>query len=101
MSKAAIEMMTKVTAVELAPHGVRVNAVCPGVIVTELHRSAGMNATDYAAFLERCEATHPLGRAGTADEVAALVVFLASDDAAFITGASHSIDGGRALTSLR
>lgn len=100
-SKAALDMMTRVLALELAPRGVRVNAVSPGVVVTELHRKAGLSEEQYAAFLERSRETHPLGRAGTPEEVASLVLFLASDEAAWITGGSHSIDGGRHLTSLR
>lgn len=100
VSKAALDMMTQVAALELAPHGVRVNAVNPGVVVSELHTVSG-SVADYPAFLERAKATHPLGRPGTPEDVAALIAFLASDDASWITGALHSIDGGRALTSLR
>lgn len=101
VSKAAVDMMVQSAAIELAPKKIRVNAINPGVVVTELHTSAGLDSAAYAAFLERCKATHPLGRPGTADEVASLVVFLLSDQARWITGALHSIDGGRALTSLR
>lgn len=100
-AKAAVDMLTQSAAIELAPHKVRVNAVNPGVVVTELHTQAGLDAAQYAAFLERSKATHPLGRPGEAHEVASLVAFLASDEAAWITGGLHSIDGGRALTSLR
>jgi len=100
-SKAAVDMLTQSVALELAPKKVRVNALNPGVVVTELHRNAGLDEARYAAFLERSRETHPLGRPGTADEVAALAVFLSSDEAGWITGALHSIDGGRALTSLR
>lgn len=100
-SKAALDMMTQVLAMELASKGVRVNAINPGVVVTELHRASGMDDAAYAAFLERGKATHPLGRVGTPEEVAALVAFLASDEAGWITGDRVSIDGGRALTSLR
>ncbi|MCA9615331.1 MAG: glucose 1-dehydrogenase [Myxococcales bacterium] len=100
-SKAALDMMTQVLAMELAPSGVRVNAINPGVVVTELHRASGMDDAAYDAFLERGRNTHPLGRVGTPDEVAALVAFLASDEAGWITGDRVSIDGGRALTSLR
>jgi NAD(P)-dependent dehydrogenase (short-subunit alcohol dehydrogenase family) len=101
VSKAALDMLTQTVALELAPKGVRVNALNPGVVVTGLHKNAGMDDAAYAAFLERSKATHPLGRAGTADEVAALAAFLCSDEAAWITGDRVSIDGGRALTSLR
>ena len=55
----------------------------------------------YAAFLEHSKKTHPLGRVGAAEEVAELILFLASDRAAWITGATHSIDGGRAQTCAR
>ena len=99
-SKAALDMMTQVTALELAPRGVRVNAVNPGVVVSELHTVAGAVA-DYEAFLERARQTHPLGRPGAPADVAALIAFLASADASWITGGLHSVDGGRALTSLR
>jgi len=101
VSKAALDMLTQTVALELAPKGVRVNALNPGVVVTGLHKNAGMDDTAYAAFLERSRATHPLGRPGSADEVAALATFLCSDEAGWITGDLVSIDGGRALTSLR
>lgn len=101
VSKAAVDMLTDVTALELAPKQVRVNAINPGVVVTNLHLATGMDDARYRAFLERSRETHPLGRPGTADEVASLAVFLSSDEAGWITGAHHSIDGGRALTSLR
>jgi NAD(P)-dependent dehydrogenase (short-subunit alcohol dehydrogenase family) len=101
VSKAAVEMFTQSIALELAPKGVRVNAICPGVVVSGLHRTAGLDDTAYAAFLERAKASHPLGRPGEADEVGALAAFLVSDEAGWITGDLVAIDGGRALTSLR
>lgn len=100
-SKAAVDMLTQSMALELAPKGVRVNAIHPGVVVTELHKNAGLDDEAYSAFLERSKATHPLGRPGTAEEIAALVAFLVSNEASWITGALHAIDGGRAITSLR
>ena len=60
-----------------------------------------MSAEQYQAFLERGKTTHPLGRVGQAQEIAGLIVFLASDRAAWITGETVSIDGGRALTCAR
>lgn len=101
VSKAAVDQLTRCTALELAPRGVRVNAVNPGVIVTEVHKRAGMNDEAYAAFLEHSKTTHPLGRVGQASEVADLVAFLASDRAGFITGTTVCIDGGRSQTCLR
>lgn len=101
VSKAALDQFTRCAALELASMGVRVNAVNPGVVVTELHRSGGMAQDQYDAFLERSKSTHPLGRVGNPDEVAELIAFLASDRASWITGLTCSIDGGRALTCAR
>jgi NAD(P)-dependent dehydrogenase (short-subunit alcohol dehydrogenase family) len=101
VSKAALDQLTRCAALELAPKGVRVNAVNPGVVVTNLHRRAGMGEDQYGAFLERSKETHPLGRPGQADEIADLILFLASPRAAWITGETVSIDGGRHLTCAR
>jgi len=101
VSKAAVDQMTRCLAVELAPRGVRVNALNPGVVVTNLHLAGGMGQSDYEAFLERGKATHPLGRVGQPDDVAAIALFLASDRASWITGGTFSVDGGRALASAR
>jgi NAD(P)-dependent dehydrogenase (short-subunit alcohol dehydrogenase family) len=101
VSKAALDQLTRCAALELAAKGVRVNAVNPGVVVTEIHKRGGMNEADYAAFLERSKQTHPLGRVGQASEIAELVFFLASDRAGWITGATYSIDGGRGQTCAR
>ena len=101
VSKAAVDQLTRCAALELAAKGVRVNAVNPGVVVTEIHKRGGMNDEDYGRFLERSKTTHPIGRVGDAREIADLVVFLASDKASWITGATYSIDGGRALTCAR
>jgi len=101
VSKAGVDQLTRCAALELAAKGIRVNAVNPGVVVTGLHRAGGMNDEAYAAFLEHSKTTHPLGRVGQAEEVADLISFLASDRAGWITGATVSIDGGRALTCAR
>jgi NAD(P)-dependent dehydrogenase (short-subunit alcohol dehydrogenase family) len=85
----------------LASKGVRVNAVNPGVVVTEIHKRGGMSEEQYEAFLERSKQTHPLGRVGQTNEIAELVFFLASDRASWITGSTYSIDGGRAQTCAR
>jgi NAD(P)-dependent dehydrogenase (short-subunit alcohol dehydrogenase family) len=101
VSKSAVDQLTRCAALELAPKGVRVNAVNPGVVVSNLHRRGGMDEAAYAAFLEHSRATHPIGRAGNPDEIAELIFFLASPDAAWITGETISIDGGRHLTCAR
>jgi NAD(P)-dependent dehydrogenase (short-subunit alcohol dehydrogenase family) len=101
VSKAALDHMTRCAALDLAPKGVRVNAVNPGVTRTNLHRNSGMNEETYASFVERSKITHPIGRIGEPEEIANLILYLASSKAAWITGATYSIDGGRAQTCLR
>jgi NAD(P)-dependent dehydrogenase (short-subunit alcohol dehydrogenase family) len=101
VSKAGLDQLTRCAALELAAKGVRVNAVNPGVVVTEIHKRGGMTEEQYDAFLEHSKTTHPLGRVGQASEVAELIYFLASERASWITGATYSIDGGRAQTCAR
>ena len=101
VSKAAIDQLTRCSALELAPKNIRVNAVNPGVVVTELHKRGGMPDADYEDFLERSKTTHPIGRVGEPREVAELIGYLASDKASWITGATYEIDGGRAQTCAR
>jgi NAD(P)-dependent dehydrogenase (short-subunit alcohol dehydrogenase family) len=101
VSKAAVDQLTRCAALDMAPHGVRVNAVNPGVVISNLHRRGGMDEDRYAAFLEHSKTTHPLGRAGGPEEIAELIFFLASERAGWITGETISIDGGRHLTCAR
>jgi NAD(P)-dependent dehydrogenase (short-subunit alcohol dehydrogenase family) len=101
VTKAGIDQLTRCSALELAPKGVRVNAVNPGVVVTNLHKRSGMDDEKYEHFLEHSKTTHPLGRAGDASEVAELIMFLASDKAGWITAATYEIDGGRGQTCAR
>ena len=91
-SKGAITTYTRSLAKEFGPAGIRVNAVCPGLISTTFHDK--FTANDVR---EKVVAMTPLRREGTADEVANLVAFLASDDASFITGANYDINGGVGL----
>lgn len=101
ISKAAVDQLTRCAALELAPKQIRVNAVNPGVVVTNIHKRGGMSEENYAAFIEHSATTHPLGRAGRPEEIADLILFLASEKASWITGATYSIDGGRAQTCSR
>ncbi len=100
-SKSAVDQLTRCAALDLASKGVRVNAVNPGVVVTNLHRRSGMAEDQYAKFLERSKETHPLGRAGQPEDIAQLILFLASERSGWITGETIAIDGGRHLTCAR
>lgn len=101
VSKAGVDQLTRCAALELAAKGIRVNAVNPGVVVSNLHKRGGMADDDYRKFLDNSKNTHPLGRVGDPKEVADLIYFLASEKAAWITGATYEIDGGRAQTCAR
>lgn len=101
VSKAGVDQLTHCAALELGPKGVRMNAVDPGVVVTNLHRNSGMEEEAYKKFLEHSKTTHPIGKVGTPEDIAELILFLASDRAGWITGGSFSIDGGRAQTCAR
>jgi glucose 1-dehydrogenase len=91
VSKGGIDQLTKVMALALAPHGIRVNAIGPGSIMTDILKAV---ATDKEAK-RRILARTPLGRIGEPDEIAAIAVFLASADASYITGETIYADGGR------
>lgn len=101
VSKAGIDQLTRCAALELAAKGIRVNAVNPGVVVSNLHKRGGMADEAYQDFLKNSKNTHPLGRVGEPKEVADLIYYLASEKAAWITGATYEIDGGRAQTCAR
>lgn len=100
MSKAALDQLTRCASIDLAKDGIRVNAVNPGVIETNLQKTGGLSEEKYEAFLKRSiEVTHPLaaslGRVGQPEEVGELIAFLVSNKATFITGETIAIDGGR------
>ncbi|MBL8268781.1 SDR family oxidoreductase [Steroidobacter sp.] len=93
-TKAAIVGLTKSVAVDFISRGIRCNAICPGTVDTpSLHQR--MAATgDHEAARKAFIARQPMGRLGTAEEIALLALYLASDDSAFVTGQTHTIDGG-------
>jgi 3-oxoacyl-[acyl-carrier protein] reductase len=91
-SKAGINGLIRAAAIELAPHGITVNGVEPGNILTE-----GMEAGRSPEFIQAMERSVPLGRLGTPRDVAHAVLFLASDEAAYVTGTTIVIDGGQIL----
>jgi len=92
VSKGGVNQLTRVMAVALAPHGIRVNAIGPGTILTELARTAVLgNKEAERKILSRT----PLGRMGEPEEVASVAAFLASDDASYLTGQVIYPDGGR------
>lgn len=101
VSKAGVDQFTRCASLELASKKIRVNAVNPGVVVSNLHKRAGMSDKKYNEFLENSKNTHPLGRVGSPEEVARLIYFLASENAEWITGATYEIDGGRGQTCAR
>lgn len=93
-SKGAINIMSKALAVDLAPHNIRVNCVCPGDIHTPMLDADLQRESDPTAYLQRLIEPYPMGRLGQAEEVAKVIVFLASDASPFTTGAAWSVDGG-------
>jgi NAD(P)-dependent dehydrogenase (short-subunit alcohol dehydrogenase family) len=96
MTKSAIIAMTRVMAAELAEHGIRVNAICPGIIDTPMPRRAVETLPPHArdVAIEAMAAAHPLKRLGTPSEIAWLAIHLASDESSFTTGAIIPADGG-------
>jgi NAD(P)-dependent dehydrogenase (short-subunit alcohol dehydrogenase family) len=93
-SKGALLMLGKAAAIEYAAQGIRVNTVCPGAVVTPMmqHRLSPQQQRER-------DAMHPLGRMGRPEEIAAMILFLASDDASFAVGGTFTADGGRTATA--
>ena len=93
-SKAAVIGLTKSVAADFATRGIRCNAICPGTVDTPSLRERLSATSDYEAAQREFSARQPMGRLGSVDEIAALALYLASDESSFTTGAIHIIDGG-------
>jgi NAD(P)-dependent dehydrogenase (short-subunit alcohol dehydrogenase family) len=95
-SKAAVRSFARTLAAELIDRKIRVNAVSPGSIETPIHRSNGQSEEEFRAYAEKVGAQVPMGRMGRPEEIAAAVLFLASDASSYMLGAEIVVDGGRA-----
>ncbi|QAY75709.1 SDR family oxidoreductase [Sphingosinicella sp. BN140058] len=93
-TKAAVIGLTKAVAADFVQHGIRCNAICPGTVDTPSLQQRLRDTGDYEAAREAFVGRQPMGRLGRAEELAALALYLASDESAFTTGAVHVIDGG-------
>jgi NAD(P)-dependent dehydrogenase (short-subunit alcohol dehydrogenase family) len=97
VAKHGVIGLTRALAVEYADRGLRFNAICPAYIDTQINRDQFDSTPDPAATRRAVEKLHPVGRLGTVEDVAYAALFLASREAAFVTGASLMVDGGRSL----
>lgn len=95
MSKAALDQFTKSMALDFGKNGLRVNAVNPGFIRTNLHKASGMDDETYENIVNSSKKSHALGRIGKPSEVASAICFLASPLASFVTGVTLPVDGGK------
>ena len=93
-TKAAVIGLTKSVAVEYITKGIRCNAICPGTVESPSLHDRLRATGDYEAAMKAFVARQPMGRIASSEEIAALVVYLASDESAFTTGQPHIIDGG-------
>lgn len=99
LSKAAVDHFTRCAALELAPKGIRVNAIKPGLVRTSIWPSAGFSAQEFDDIVERHLRTNPIGRIGKVQDTSNAIAFLAHDASSFITGHLLYVDGGKHLVS--
>jgi NAD(P)-dependent dehydrogenase (short-subunit alcohol dehydrogenase family) len=97
-AKGGLNLLTKNMALDYAPNRIRVNAVCPGRIATDMPKSRLEPGDDWEALLAAWGKNIPLGRVGRPEDVAQAILFLASDEAAWITGTTLVIDGGATIS---
>jgi NAD(P)-dependent dehydrogenase (short-subunit alcohol dehydrogenase family) len=97
-AKGGVNLLTKNMALDYAPHGIRVNAVCPGRVATPMPKSRLKPGEDWEEVLTRWGKNIPLGRVGRPEDIASAILFLASDEASWITGTTLVIDGGATIT---
>jgi NAD(P)-dependent dehydrogenase (short-subunit alcohol dehydrogenase family) len=93
-SKGAVVLLTKCMALDHGSEQIRVNAICPGFVETELTDALLQKATDPEAFLKQRIAVHPIGRVGKPEDIAGMAVYLASDESSWVTGTAFPVDGG-------
>ena len=93
-TKGALRTLTRILAADFAPLGVRVNAVAPGAIATPFFQNGGLSQEEIEAFGNPILEKVPLGRWGTPEEVASVVLFLLSEDSSYVTGSEYVVDGG-------
>jgi NAD(P)-dependent dehydrogenase (short-subunit alcohol dehydrogenase family) len=93
-TKGALISLARAMSTDYARHGIRVNSVSPGTIDSPMLQDFLAKQTHPAALRREFDAMHPIGRIGRIDEVASVVVFLASDESSFVTGANYTVDGG-------
>jgi len=99
-AKGGLNLLTKNMALDYAPHGIRVNAVCPGRVATPMPRSRLRPGEDWETVLAQWGRNIPLGRVGQPEDVARAILFLASDEAEWITGTTLVVDGGSSISHL-
>lgn len=98
ISKSALDQFTKCVALELAPKGIRVNSVNPGVIDTPIFQTMGIDQETAKQYFDVAKKSYPLGRVGDVKDTSAAIAYLASDSANFITGVLFPVDGGKMLS---